>query len=89
MQPEARGREEHLRIRVPPSAPARVVVLASGTGSLLASLLKSAVGAYPARVVAVGTDRVCTALDIAGEALVPTFTTALSEHPDRSAWDAA
>ncbi|PRC51250.1 phosphoribosylglycinamide formyltransferase, partial [Mycobacterium sp. ITM-2017-0098] len=42
-----------------------------------------------ARVVAVGTDRVCTALDIAGEALVPTFTTALSEHPDRSAWDAA
>ncbi|MGE4027728.1 MAG: phosphoribosylglycinamide formyltransferase, partial [Mycolicibacterium sp.] len=37
-------------VRVPPSAPARVVVLASGTGSLLASLLESAVGDYPARV---------------------------------------
>jgi phosphoribosylglycinamide formyltransferase-1 len=44
-------------LRVPPSAPARVVVLASGTGSLLASLLESAVGDYPARIVAVGVDR--------------------------------
>ena len=76
-------------VRVPPSAPARVVVLASGTGSLLASLLESAVGDYPARVVAVGTDRSCAALDIAAEASVPTFTVALRDHPDRSTWDAA
>ena len=41
-------------LRVPPSAPARVVVLASGTGSLLESLLESAVSDYPARIVAVG-----------------------------------
>ena len=41
-------------LRVPPSAPARLVVLASGTGSLLQSLLDAAVGDYPARVVAVG-----------------------------------
>lgn len=76
-------------VRVPPSAPARVVVLASGTGSLLASLLKSAVGDYPARVVAVGTDRICAALDIAATASVPTFTVPLADYPDRTAWDAA
>jgi len=76
-------------LRVPPSAPARLVVLASGTGSLLASLLAAAVGDYPARVVAVGTDRDCAALDIAREASVPTFTVPLGRHPDRAAWDAA
>ncbi|MGV0802261.1 phosphoribosylglycinamide formyltransferase, partial [Mycolicibacterium elephantis] len=64
-------------LRVPPSAPARVVVLASGTGSLLASLLAAAVGDYPARVVAVGTDRECAALQIAAASSVPTFTVAL------------
>ncbi|MCB0950306.1 MAG: phosphoribosylglycinamide formyltransferase [Mycobacterium sp.] len=76
-------------VRVPPSAPARVVVLASGTGSLLGALLKSAVGDYPARVVAVGTDRVCAALDIAAAESVPAFTVALADYPDRPAWDAA
>lgn len=89
MQPEAGGREERCVLRVPPSAPARLVVLASGTGSLLASLLNSAVGDYPARVVAVGADRVCAALDVAAEAAIPTFTVPLSEYPDRAAWDAA
>ncbi|MGB0877683.1 MAG: phosphoribosylglycinamide formyltransferase [Mycobacterium sp.] len=76
-------------VRVPPSAPARVVVLASGTGSLLASLLKSAVGDFPARVVAVGTDRVCAAVDIAAAASVPVFTVRLADHPSRAAFDAA
>ncbi|MGE2713948.1 phosphoribosylglycinamide formyltransferase [Mycolicibacterium litorale] len=76
-------------LRVPPSAPARLVVLASGTGSLLASLLESAVGEYPARVVAVGTDRDCAALDIAAAAEVPTYTVRLGDYPDRAAWDAA
>ncbi|MCH9767488.1 MAG: phosphoribosylglycinamide formyltransferase [Actinomycetia bacterium] len=76
-------------VRVPPSAPARVVVLASGTGSLLASLLKAAVGDFPARVVAVGTDRVCAALDIAAAASVPAFTVRLADHPSRAAFDAA
>jgi phosphoribosylglycinamide formyltransferase-1 len=74
---------------VPPSAPARLVVLASGTGSLLASLLDAAAGDYPARVVAVGTDRACAALDIAAEAGVPSYTVRLGDHPDRDAWDAA
>jgi len=56
---------------------------------LLASLLKSAVGDYPARVVAVGTDRVCAALDIAAAAAVPRYTIVLADYPDRNAWDAA
>jgi phosphoribosylglycinamide formyltransferase 1 len=75
--------------RVPPSAPARLVVLASGTGSLLASLLNAAVADYPARVVAVGVDRDCRAVEIATEASLPTFTVRLADHPDRDAWDAA
>ncbi|MFZ0905153.1 MAG: phosphoribosylglycinamide formyltransferase [Mycobacterium sp.] len=75
--------------RVPPSAPARLVILASGTGSLLASLLDSAVGDYPARVVAVGVDRDCRAVEIATAASLPTFTVRLADHVDRDGWDAA
>ncbi|HLR99217.1 MAG TPA: phosphoribosylglycinamide formyltransferase [Mycolicibacillus parakoreensis] len=76
-------------IRVPPSAPARLVVLASGTGSLLEALLDAAAGDYPARVVAVGVDRDCRAAEIAVRAGVPTFTVRLADHPNRDAWDAA
>jgi phosphoribosylglycinamide formyltransferase-1 len=76
-------------LRVPPSAPARLVVLASGTGSLLASLLDSAIGDYPARVVAVGADRDCAALEIADAASVPTYTVRLGDHANRDGWDAA
>jgi phosphoribosylglycinamide formyltransferase-1 len=66
-----------------------VVVLASGTGSLLASLLNAARGEYPGRVVAVGVDRDCPAVDIAKAADVPTFMIKLNDHPDRAAWDEA
>lgn len=76
-------------LHVPPSAPARVVVLASGTGSLLASLIDAATGDYPARIVAVGADRDCPAIQIAAAASVPTFTVRLADHPDRDTWDAA
>jgi phosphoribosylglycinamide formyltransferase-1 len=68
------------------------VVLASGTGSLLASLLAatgSADGEYPARVVAVGVDRDCGAAEVAAAAGVPTFTVRLRDHADRDAWDTA
>jgi phosphoribosylglycinamide formyltransferase-1 len=74
---------------VPATVPARLVVLASGTGSLLASLLESAVGDYPARVVAVGADRACPALDVAARASIPSFLVRLADHPDRAAWDVA
>jgi phosphoribosylglycinamide formyltransferase 1 len=76
-------------LRVPPSAPARLVVLASGTGSLLNSLLAAAVDDYPARVVAVGVDRDCRATEIAAAASVPSFTVRLGDHPTRDDWDAA
>jgi phosphoribosylglycinamide formyltransferase-1 len=65
------------------------VVLASGTGSLLQALLDAAVGAYPARVVAVGVDRDCRAAEIAEAAGVPVFAVRLRDYPDRVAWDAA
>jgi phosphoribosylglycinamide formyltransferase 1 len=76
-------------LRVPPSAPARVVVLASGTGSLLESLLEAAVGDYPARIVAVGVDRDCRAVEVASAASLPSYRVKLGDHPDRDAWDAA
>lgn len=64
-------------------------MLASGTGSLLESLLAAAVGDYPARVVAVGTDRDCRAVQIAKDAGLPVFTVAMPDHSDRAAWDLA
>jgi len=76
-------------LRVPPSAPARLVVLASGTGSLLESLLEAAVDEYPGRIVAVGADRDCRALEIAAAASLPTYTARLGDYADRDAWDAA
>jgi phosphoribosylglycinamide formyltransferase-1 len=65
------------------------VVLASGTGSLLTSLLAAAVGDWPGRVVAVGTDRDCPANRIAADAGVASFTERLKDHPDRQAWESA
>lgn len=76
-------------LHVPPSAPARVVVLASGTGSLLGSLIEAAAGDYPARIVAVGVDRECRAVEVAAAASLPSFTVRLGDYPDRAAWDAA
>ena len=76
-------------LRVPPRAPARVVVLASGTGSLLEALLESAVGGLPARIVAVGVDRDCRAVEVAAASSVPSYQVRLGDHPDRDAWDAA
>ncbi|MGB9309016.1 MAG: phosphoribosylglycinamide formyltransferase, partial [Mycobacterium sp.] len=74
-------------LRVPPSAPARVVVLASCTGSLLNALIDAAVGDYPARIVAVGVDRACRATEIAAQASLPAFAVRLGDHPSRDAWD--
>jgi phosphoribosylglycinamide formyltransferase-1 len=72
-------------LHVPPSAPARVVVLASGTGSLLSSLIDAAAGDYPGRIVAVGVDRDCRATEVAEAASLPTFTVRLADHPSRNA----
>jgi len=72
-------------------APARIVVLLSGSGSNLQALLDaSADPAYGASVVAVGADRHGIAgLDRATAAGVPTFVEKVPDHPTREAWDAA
>ncbi|MFD2421514.1 phosphoribosylglycinamide formyltransferase [Amycolatopsis pigmentata] len=71
--------------------PVRLVVLASGSGTLLQALLDAtARPGYPAEVVAVGTDRAgVEALARATRAGVPEFTVRLDDHPDRAAWDKA
>ncbi|OXM73892.1 MULTISPECIES: phosphoribosylglycinamide formyltransferase [Amycolatopsis] len=71
--------------------PVKLVVLASGSGTLLQSLLDATQRIdFPAKVVAVGTDRSgAEALARAERAGVPHFTVRLSDHPDRDAWDKA
>ena len=72
-------------------APARLVVLVSGSGSNLQSLLDAAADpAYGAKVVAVGADRDGIAgLERARMAGVPTFVDSVKAYPSRADWDAA
>ena len=71
--------------------PARVVVLVSGSGTLLQALLDAAAEpGYPAAVVAVGADRDgIEGLTRATRAGVPTFVEPLRGRPDRAAWNEA
>lgn len=67
-----------------------VVVLVSGSGTLLQALLDAAADpAYGVRVAAVGADRPCVGLERAERAGVETFVVAPGEYADRSAWDLA
>ena len=79
------------RIQLTFPVPARVVVLVSGTGTLLQALMDAAARPdYPARVVAVGADRRgIEGLARAERAGLPTFVVRISEHADRDAWDKA
>ncbi|UOY01127.1 phosphoribosylglycinamide formyltransferase [Blastococcus sp. PRF04-17] len=71
-----------------PTSRARIVVLLSGTGSLCAALLEATDDpAYPAEVVAVGSDRRAEGLQHATRRGLPTFVCAVGDHPDRAAWD--
>lgn len=72
-------------------SPARVVVLVSGAGTLLQSLIDAAAGRdFPAEVVAVGSDRFdVEGLARAERAGIPTFTHRLKDYPTRDAWDRA
>ncbi|PWW64412.1 phosphoribosylglycinamide formyltransferase [Actinokineospora spheciospongiae] len=74
-----------------PAAPARIVVLVSGTGTLLQALLDEAGQPhFPARVVAVGADRAkIEGIARAERAGIPAFAVRVADHPDRAAWDAA
>ncbi|WP_026360363.1 phosphoribosylglycinamide formyltransferase [Amycolatopsis nigrescens] len=71
--------------------PVKVVLLASGSGTLLQAVLDAAERpGYPVRVVAVGADRDgIQALERAERASVPHFVVRLRDHPDRAAWDKA
>ena len=72
-----------------PGAPARLVVLVSGTGSILQALLDACTDpAYGAQVVAVGSDRPgVEGLERAGRSGVPTFVRQVSAAPSRPDWD--
>jgi phosphoribosylglycinamide formyltransferase-1 len=64
-----------------------LVVLISGGGSNLRSLLEAAGDAeYPARVIAIGADRDADGLALGEEFGIPTFTVPFSSYPDRDAW---
>ncbi|MFK0243745.1 phosphoribosylglycinamide formyltransferase [Amycolatopsis azurea] len=71
--------------------PVKLVVLASGSGTLLQAVLDAVEKPnFPAKVVAVGADRTgIEALTRAERADVPSFTVRMAEHPDRAAWDKA
>ena len=69
----------------------RLVVLVSGSGTLLQALLDACADRhYPAEVVGVVSDNpAATGLGRARSAGVPDVAVALSDHPDRGAWDLA
>jgi formyltetrahydrofolate-dependent phosphoribosylglycinamide formyltransferase len=71
--------------------PARLVVLASGSGSTLQAVVDAAADdAFPARVVAAGTDvKDCPAMGRAEARGIPTFAVQLRDYADRDAWDDA
>jgi len=77
------------RVQLP--VPARIVVLVSGSGTLLQALLDAAAEpGYPAEVVAVGADRDgIEGLARAQRAGVPIFVERIRAHADRAAWNGA
>jgi phosphoribosylglycinamide formyltransferase-1 len=70
---------------------ARLIVLASGSGSTLEAVIGAVqAGDFTAEVVAAGTDRPgCLAMKRATEAGVPTFAVDFADYPVRADWDAA
>jgi formyltetrahydrofolate-dependent phosphoribosylglycinamide formyltransferase len=77
--------------RPAPTAPARLAVLVSGTGSNLEALLEACVApSYGATVVVVGADRDgIRALAVAQAAGVPTFVERMGDYELREEWDDA
>ena len=68
----------------------QLVVLISGTGSNLRALLEASEDAeFPARVVAIGSDRPADGLELGEEFGIPTFTVPFTSYPDRESWGAA
>src|SRR5215472_15270930 len=71
--------------------PSRLVVLASGVGTLLGQLIHACSdGSIAARIAAAGADRDGTgALARAEAAGIPTFICRVRDYPDRASWDRA
>ena len=71
--------------------PARIVVLASGSGTLLQSVIDAvASGDLDVELVAVGSDvRDAQALERAQRAGIPTFVTVPGDFSDRESWNSA
>jgi phosphoribosylglycinamide formyltransferase-1 len=68
----------------------RLVILASGTGTLARSLVDAqAGGRLDARLLALGADRPCDALGIAAAAGIVTFSVQPKDFPDRALWNQA
>jgi phosphoribosylglycinamide formyltransferase 1 len=70
---------------------ARLVVLISGTGTLLQALIDACADtAYGVEIVAVGSDRPgIPGLERAARASIPTFVESLHDHDNRADWDRA
>lgn len=79
----------------PDTRPLEVVVLVSGSGSLLQALIDAEADAAargqrsPFTIVAVGADRECAGLERAMLAGIPTFVVDTAHFADRDAWDEA
>ncbi|MBB5071984.1 phosphoribosylglycinamide formyltransferase-1 [Saccharopolyspora gloriosae] len=77
--------------RFRPAEPARVLVLVSGSGTLLQAMLDATAQAgHPVRIVAVGADRPgIEGLARAERAGIPTFVRRVADHASRQDWDEA
>lgn len=74
---------------MPTGEPVSIVVLVSGSGTLLQALIDAAADpVYGVRIVAVGADRECTGLDRARSAGIETFVCRTADFPTRAEWDA-
>src|SRR3569833_3872768 len=83
----ARGKDPALPQRVDLPTPVKLVVLASGSGTLLQAVL-DATGrsGFPAKVVAVGAARTgIEALTRAERLSIPSFAVSVADHPGRAA----
>ena len=92
LNPSTAGPPEHPEpVRIRTQGPARVVVLVSGSGTLLQALLDATADPdFPVQVVAVGADRSgIEGLARAERAGVPTFVQRIKDHPNRDDWDEA
>jgi formyltetrahydrofolate-dependent phosphoribosylglycinamide formyltransferase len=85
------GREDWPAMKEPTVSQSRMVVLVSGTGSILQALLDACASEeFGARVVAVGADRDGTGGAARAEAAgIPTFVRRVRDFPDRASWDRA